>query len=242
MAGKSTKTFAGKKASRPNLLKSQTPPTAKSKRLEQLIMKVSQRKAGRALNIANSQISTFNDLLAQGNSVDTKNNMAVLITIEPHFVFAYWEITPEAMLKAAEKTGPEARLVLRFFNISGGKAKRSADSFDIEIFDRIGNWYLKLKNPEQRLSFEVGMKGETKSFAPILTSEVIHMPSQMLAHTAPLKWFKSIEGVPEIAEANTETLKKTLGPYFFDLLMRGRFDSVINSSIEAIFHDIPSLR
>lgn len=174
---------------------------------------------------------------------------AVVLTVDPRFVFTYWEVKPESMHNAVSHLGPGAKLTLRFYDISATGDPDKSPSWDIEVFDRLGNWYLRLDYPEQILCLDVGMKNGYGAFHRIARSSVIRLPRQTLAAPGPLKWMivtpdgqKLISTVEEYTDADLELLKKILGPYFFDLLMKGQFASVAGSSMEAIFQDISAFR
>jgi len=176
-------------------------------------------------------------------------NRAVVLTIDPRFVFTYWEIRPESMHEAASRVGNEAKLTLRFYDISATGDPDSSPSWDVEIFDRLGNWYLRLDYPEQLLCLDVGMKNEYGAFHRIARSNIIKLPRQALAAPGSLKWMvvspdgqKVITDVEEYTDADLELLRKILGPYFFDLLMKGQFASIAGSSLEAIFQEVAAFR
>lgn len=170
-----------------------------------------------------------------------EQNRAVLLTIEPHFIFAYWEISIASMLLAAQSAGHDAKLVLRLYDITNTDSK-DCTSWDVEVFDRQGNFYFKMTRPGQRLSFEMGMKGQIGKFSNVVVSDVVHMPEHILSKPGALKWLVTNNTQQDLADADPDLLKKTLGPYFHDLLMRGRFSSVVNSTAEALFHDIKLLK
>jgi len=174
---------------------------------------------------------------------------AVVLTVDPRFVFTYWEIKQESVHHAMSRLGSTAKLTLRFYDVSAAGDPDNSPSWDIEVFDRLGNWYLRLDYPEQHLCMDVGMKNDHGHFHRIARSNYIRLPRQTLAAPGPLKWMvvspdgqKLVTDVEEYTEADLELLKKILGPYFFDLLMRGQFASIAGSSLEAIFQEISAFR
>ncbi|MFH0800193.1 MAG: DUF4912 domain-containing protein [Pseudomonadota bacterium] len=174
---------------------------------------------------------------------------ASILVVDPRFVFTYWEVRQKSMLEAAKRLGSEAKLTLRFYDITRTHAPEDAPSWDVEVFDRLGNWYLKLEYPEQILCLDVGMRSASGAFHCIARSNFLRMPPASLARPGPIKWMvvtpagdRLISDVEEYTDADLSLLKKILGPYFFDLLMRGRFASIAGSSLEAIFYDVQALR
>lgn len=175
-------------------------------------------------------------------------DQAIVLTVDPNLVFAYWEITPHAMQQALSKVGPKAKLTLRFYDISKSGDPSSAPFWDMEVFDRLGNWYLRLDYPEQKLCLDVGMKNDRGHFHCLARSNIIKIPRLALAAPGKLKWMvvspegqKIITEVEEYTEADIQLLRRILGPHFFDLLMRGEFASITGSSLEAVFQDVSSL-
>lgn len=174
---------------------------------------------------------------------------AVLLVVDPRFAFTYWEIKAETIIKAAQQLGGDAKLTLRFFDITHTHTLDGSPSWDVEAFDRLGNWYLKLEHPEQLLCVVVGMKNSTGNFFAISTSNIVKLPAQTLAKPGHIKWMavtpsgeKLVSNIEEYTDADLELLKKILGPYFYDLLMRGRFASIAGSSVEGVFYDVGALR
>ncbi|MFH1873939.1 MAG: DUF4912 domain-containing protein [Pseudomonadota bacterium] len=174
---------------------------------------------------------------------------AVILTISPDFVFAYWGVCQQSMQDAISKIGHNAKLTLRFYDISQVDQVSNAPCWDVEVFDRLGNWYLRLDYPEQKLYMEVGLKNEAGYFYNLSHSNIIKLPRRFIAPPKPLKWMvvspdgqKVITDIEEYTEADLELLKKILGPHFFDLLMKGKFSTISGSNLEAVFQEISSLR
>ncbi len=167
----------------------------------------------------------------------TETDRLRFLTVDPGFAFAYWEVTPGSLLKAAQRLGRDAKLTLRFREAATGLIENPA-AWDVEVFDRLGNWYLKLDTPDQHLDVEIGVKSPTGEFIPISTAERLQLTKEMLSRPGPMKWIANGEYI----DADPESLKQILGPYFYELLVRGRFETIIGSSVEAIFHSIDALK
>ncbi len=174
---------------------------------------------------------------------------AIVLTVSPDFVFAYWEVPQQAMQEANNKIGNNAKLNLRFYDITQTNSLEEAPCWDVEVFDRLGNWYLRLDYPEQKICMEVGLKNDTGHFYSITRSNIIKLPRKVMAQPQPLKWMvvspdgqKIITDVENYTQADMELLKKILGPHFFDLLKKGEFSTISGSNLEAVFQEISSLR
>lgn len=173
---------------------------------------------------------------------------AVILVVDPRFVFTYWEVRSDSLAEAARHVGDDGKLTLRFYDVSNATTPEQSHFWDIEVFDRLGNWYLKLEYPEQLLCLDIGIKNNQGHFYRITRSNFVKLPQQSLAKPGPIKWMvvtpsgeKSISDVEEYTDADLVLLKKILGPYFFDLLMRGRLSTIAGSSIEGVFYDVNQL-
>lgn len=211
---------------------------------EQLITNLSKENGGCLPNVGfdSAGLNAFGNAMPNSFSSQTCPNNVTLITIAPRFAFAYWNIQAALMIEIANKIGSDARLTLRFYDVTETQDIQNSLYWDIEVFDRQGNWYLKLQRPEQKLYLEIGMKNRTNGFSRISGADIMHMPDEVIARPGPLKWIVIRAEGQEYSDVDQDLLKKVLGPYFYDLLMRGRFSSIADSSIEALFHEINSLR
>lgn len=187
-------------------------------------------------------------MISQNVPHEYNKDQVTLLVVDPRFVFTYWEIRHDTLLSAQQRVGPGAKLTLRFYDVTQTNNPDLSPSWDVEIFDRLGNWYLRLNNPDQKLCLDIGMKSPTGDFYQLARSNVMRLPPQSLAVPGPIKWMvvtpagdKLISDTEEYTDADLTLLKKILGPYFFDLLMRGRFASIAGSSLEAIFYDTQAL-
>ena len=249
LSPKSTKKIAAKK--RASALPLQAEPKRAEFKFENLVAELS-RSTPSGMEASKFDIGVSNN----AQSISSKElpseygkNLATILVVDPKLVFTYWEVRPDAMLGASTKLGKETRLTLRFYDITETRDTQNSPSWDVEVFDRVGNWYLRLEYPEQVLALDIGMKGASGHFHTIVRSNLVRLPKPTLARPGPIKWMivtPQGETLPsdseEYTDADMTLLKKILGPYFFDLLMRGRFASIGGSSLEAIFSDLQSLR
>lgn len=170
-------------------------------------------------------------------------NRVILLVVDPKFVFVYWEVQNDKLHEAITSIGHNAKLTLRFHNID------TNHSWDVIIYERVGNWYLRLDHPEQNLTVEIGMKNDRGDFYTIARSNQLRLPRTGLAPKGPIKWMlvspsgeRVITEIEEYTDADLELLRKILGPYFFDLLKRGKFAAITGSSAENIFTEIQEIQ
>ncbi len=188
-------------------------------------------------------------MAAQEIPYEYGKDRVVLLVVDPRFVFTYWEVRSDSLDEARRRLGGDGKLTLRFYDITSTGVPEQSHYWDVEVFDRLGNWYLRLSHPDQLLCLDIGVKNHAGHFHCIGRSNVMRLPPQSLAKPGPIKWMvvspdggKLISDIEEYTDADMALLKKILGPYFYDLLMRGRLASIAGSSVEAVFYDVSLLR
>lgn len=176
------------------------------------------------------------EFLAHNIPFDYGHNRIILLVVDPKFAFLYWEVQNDRMHDTLNRLGSDAKLTLRFRNTD------SDYTWDVSIYERVGNWYLKLDHPDQSLMVEIGMKNDRGEFEKIAASNIMRLPRVGLAPKGPIKWMlvspsgeKVITEIEDYTDADLELLKKIMGPYFFDLLKKGRFTGIVGSSSENVF-------
>ena len=260
-AKKSKAKIAAKKVTTPKVkVKKKTPVKAKRSKKRPVISKVLTKKISKLLaledkmstNIASNTkevTSSKFDLGVQEKPIHREynlpfeygENMLALLTVDPGLVFVYWEVTQDKMNEAFSFIGNNSKLTLRFFE--------GTSNWDVEIYERVGNWYLRIPKSGKTLYVEIGMKNDRGHFFRISSSNCVLLPPRGLAKPGPIKWMivspdgeKRITEIEEYTDADMELLRKILGPHFFDLLQRGRFTRIVGSSMEHVFMDIEGLR
>jgi hypothetical protein len=78
------------------------------------------------------------DFQAHNIPFDYGQNRIILLVVDPKFAFVYWEVQNEKMHDAVSAIGSDAKLTLRFHEANTSRF------WDISIYERVGNWYLKL--------------------------------------------------------------------------------------------------
>jgi hypothetical protein len=134
---------------------------------------------------------------------------------------------------------------LRFYEAATGIPSEKSPFWDIEVFDRLGNWYIKLDEPDQLLVVDIGLKDDSGRYCTISRTH------SMKLHADPTESLNTIEEMSEIPlidmvsqsaseplTADHDTLKKILGPHFYHLLIKGNFESIVGSTAEAVFQDL----
>jgi hypothetical protein len=105
----------------------------------------------------------------------------ILMDIEPFWVYAYWEVTPQDERQAARQTGmigPAGQWILRFYDITGSEGSDPAghDFFDLPVDVNAGSWYVNLWSGNKTYCAELGAVAAPANFIPVCRSNVIMVP------------------------------------------------------------------
>jgi hypothetical protein len=122
-----------------------------------------------------------------------------LLTRDPWWVFAYWELTPTtrvAALRALGADGEGAREVLRihdvtFITFTGDNAWQS---FDVELPPGTQSWYANVAHPAAAYCAEVGLRTADGRFVALARSNTVHTPPASPSTDASVRWARVGEG------------------------------------------------
>jgi len=133
-----------------------------------------------------------------------------LLVRDPETLFAYWELTPQAMERACRDQGcpPEALTpLLRLHDLS-----QTGPPEEVAV-GHAESWYLHVGRPGHRFQAELGFRGPGGRFTPISRSNLVATPPREPAHlTAPpvsraeevvLRQFRGVDehGSPQYVES-----------------------------------------
>lgn len=172
----------------------------------------------------------------------------ILLIVDPHYAFAYWDISSQSIEEAIRHVGLLHKLTLRFYDATKSPPSEEQNFWDIEVFDRVGNWYIKLDDPSQILVVDIGLKDDSGRYCAISRTHAMKLKTETLAASDSTKQALEIplidlvsNSADEPLSANHQMLKRILGPHFYNLLIRGDFESIVGSSAEAVFQDLSSI-
>ena len=115
---------------------------------------------------------------------------------DPHWIFVYWEITPQGLDSARQKLASDsAGLTLRVYDITsiiftGRNAHRS---FDIDIVDHAGSWHINTGSPGASFCVDIGLLGEQGAFHTIARSNSASTPRASMSEESDERWM-GLEG------------------------------------------------
>ncbi len=121
-----------------------------------------------------------------------------LMPRDPHWLYAYWEISPSSVDQLRRKIGSDVdnpSMTLRMHDVTlvdfnGHNANRS---FDIEVGTQANNWYINLSPDNVTYLGEIGVKTARGEFYPMTQSNVVTTPRASSSGRSDLIWMDSSE-------------------------------------------------
>jgi hypothetical protein len=112
---------------------------------------------------------------------------------DPHWIFAYWEVTPQGLEHARGRLdgeGERANLALRVYDISGitFTGDNANSSFDIEVGEDADNWYIQTGRPGRAYCVDIGLLGRGGAFQTIARSECVSTPRATPSEQVDDRW------------------------------------------------------
>ena len=118
----------------------------------------------------------------------------VLLARDPHWLYAYWEISATRQVEFATIYGPEAwsstRPVLRVYDITGVdfNGKNALGYIDIHLAEETDSWHIEVGRPDHTFCVELGRTFNDGRFIPLLRSNVVNTPRASLSDRFDEEW------------------------------------------------------
>ena len=121
----------------------------------------------------------------------TRDRM-VLMVRGPHWMHAFWELTPRSVLRAQAALGQEwhgARPTLRVLRIDSGLRTTASEQVvrDIAVHGGVKNWFIDVRDP-MRCRVEIGYLTVTGRFLALARSNAVTTPSASQGDTLDAHW------------------------------------------------------
>lgn len=123
-----------------------------------------------------------------------------LLARDPHWLYAYWEITATKQDEFARTYGPEAwsstHPVLRVYDVTGVafNGNNAKGFMDIHLGDEIENWHIQVGEPDRTFCVDLGRMFQDGRFITLLRSNVVNTPRASLSDRLDEEWMW-IEGL-----------------------------------------------
>lgn len=124
----------------------------------------------------------------------------VLMARDPHWLYAYWEITATKQGEFSVNYGPAAwvatRNILRVYDVTGIDFNGgNANSYiDIAVSEEVDNWHIHVGEPDRSFCVDLGRMFPDGKFVPLLRSNVVTTPRASLSDRLDEEWMW-IEGL-----------------------------------------------
>jgi hypothetical protein len=165
---------------------------------------------------------------------------SILLVIDPHFVYSYWEIKPETVEHGKHMLGGNSQLVLRVYDVTSLESftGNNAHSFwDIKIKNYIGGWYIRVEHPDKNFVVDVGLRNENGDFYTLVRSNYGGAPRDTLAPPGKIYWMTVtpegqtyISDVEEYTKEDLELLRIMLGEDLYARYLKGSLTEFLGSS------------
>ena len=156
----------------------------------------------------------------------------VLMVRGPHWLHAFWEITPRSIARAQAALGQEwhaARPILRVLRIESGIDAGAAARVirEIDVHGGVKNWFIDVREP-MRCRVEIGYQTASGRFHSLARSNMVTTPPATQGDTLDTHWgeivgdcdriyamsggFSAENNSPELRELFEERLRRSMSP------------------------------
>ncbi|MDD4766280.1 MAG: DUF4912 domain-containing protein [Desulfotomaculaceae bacterium] len=124
----------------------------------------------------------------------------VILARDPHWLFAYWEITATKQEEFTSTYGTEAWLsthpVLRIYDVTGVafNGNNAHKYTDYHMDENIDNWHIEVGEPDRAFCVDLGRMFPDGRFITLLRSNIVTTPRASLSNRLDEEWMW-IEGL-----------------------------------------------
>jgi hypothetical protein len=163
----------------------------------------------------------------------------VLLPVDPKFAFMYWELREDTLNYFLGMHGYDSKLVLRVYDVTNidFNGYNAHEYWDVEIYNRVGTWYLKHYRGDRSLALDIGLLSSDGAFHAISRSKSIYFPRDKMVDPGKVLWMlvdefgnKVISEIEDYSEEDLILLKKILGEDRFNIFLKGGFDIFLGGS------------
>lgn len=157
-------------------------------------------------------------------------NRAVLLPVDPVLAYTFWELREDTLIDYLNKFGYDNRLVLRIYDVTNVifDGTNSNEYWDIEVFERIGSWYIRHGKADRNLLIDIGIKAPDGTFHIICRSKTIYFPRNFIVNSSKIRWMlvdefgnSIVSEVEDYTDDDLKLLEQILGKDRLKRLMKG---------------------
>jgi hypothetical protein len=192
-------------------------------------------EAARRIAEARERLARAKDLTTKpesGKPARQPRDRMVLMVRGPHWLHAFWEVTPRTMARAHAALGQEwhgARPTLRVLRIDSGVDASAAARVvrEIEVHGGVKNWFIDIREP-MRCRVELGYLASSGRFLCLVRSNTVSTPNASQSDTLDAHWgeilgdceriyamsggYSPENNSTELQELFEERLRRPMGP------------------------------
>lgn len=170
----------------------------------------------------------------------------ILLVRDPYWLYAYWEITDQAVndvrVKSGDKSIGRANIVLRVKDITGTNPNKPASSFDIHVADGSSSWYINVSADNRDYCVEIGILTSDGRFFMVSRSNSVTAPRAGVSDVYDEKWMSleeydrvyGLSGGLNIKGMSSADIRKQMAKKFEAVLSSGALSSGVLSSGELV--------
>ena len=118
-----------------------------------------------------------------------------LMARDPSLTYAYWEATPERLVKERSWFGMASELVVRIYDITGVQfdGRNAVGYFDQDVAEPAGSWYFETGRPGHSFCADLGIRSPEGRFLTLARSNYITMPRDGVSDIIDEEWMLADE-------------------------------------------------
>lgn len=118
-----------------------------------------------------------------------------LMARDPSLTYAYWEATPERLVKERSWFGMDAALAVRIYDVTGVQfdGRNAVGYFDQDVAEPIGSWYFETGRPGHSFCADLGIRSVDGRFLTLARSNYITMPRDGVSDVIDEEWMLADE-------------------------------------------------
>lgn len=122
------------------------------------------------------------------------DNKIVLLSRDPWWVFAYWEIRrdkEEEIIRTIQNAKDNVeKSILRVYDVTdvNFNGRNAHSSFDIDLKGLANNWYINVGNPDRSWLVDIGVLSRKRNFYLLARSNVVRTPRFGMSDLLDAEW------------------------------------------------------